>query len=255
MNFHDDNPRTNRPPSPDIEGRGWAWFLDVDGTLLEIETRPDLVIADTRLLDMLDRLNKANKGAVALISGRSLDQLDGIFGQFRLAAAGSHGIEQRFMDGTAVNKATDLPPGLVSRIVAFAEQYPDLLLERKPFSIGVHYRNRPELETTVLEAMEKINAELDNVATLMRGKMLVEVLPTAANKGSAIRSFMRTSPFAGRLPVFIGDDVTDEHGFAVVNEMDGMSIRIGDAAGSAATWQLESVADLRAWLEATLDRR
>ena len=255
MTFHDDNPRTNRPPSPDIGDRDWAWFLDVDGTLLEIEARPDLVIADTRLLDLLDRLNTANDGAVALISGRSLGQLDGIFGQFRLAAAGSHGIEQRFMDGTELNKAADLPPDLVRRVVAFAEQYPDLFVERKPFSIGVHYRNRPELEATVLEAMEKINAELDNIATLMRGKMLVEALPAAANKGSAIRCFMQTPPFAGRLPVFIGDDVTDEHGFAVVNEMDGMSIRIGDAAGSAATWQLESVADLRAWLEATLERR
>jgi trehalose 6-phosphate phosphatase len=101
--------------------------------------------------------------------------------------------------------------------------------------------------------MEKIHAELDNDARLMRGKMVVEILPAVASKGSAIRSFMQTVPFEGRLPVFAGDDVTDEYGFDVVNELGGMSIRIGDAAGSAAKWQLRNVADLRAWLQSAVD--
>ncbi|MEX2123781.1 MAG: trehalose-phosphatase [Woeseia sp.] len=243
----------SRPPSPDIANHQWAWFLDVDGTLLEIEARPDLVIADRYLLDLLDSLNRACDGAVALISGRSLDQLDAIFGQLKLAAAASHGLEQRWMDGTLVNEAKAIPAGSISRVVDFAERHPGLLVEYKPFSIGVHYRSRPELEATVLEALEKICAELDNDARLMRGKMLVEILPAAANKGSAIRSFMQTHPFEGRLPVFIGDDVTDEYGFAVVNELGGMSIRVGDAAHTVAAWQLDSVADLRAWLKSTLD--
>jgi trehalose 6-phosphate phosphatase len=103
--------------------------------------------------------------------------------------------------------------------------------------------------------MEKIHAELDNDARLMRGKMVVEIMPAGANKGSAIRSFMQTRPFEGRFPVFVGDDVTDEYGFAVVNELGGLSIRVGGAAGSAAQWQLGNVADLRAWLKAAADVR
>jgi trehalose 6-phosphate phosphatase len=242
-----------RPPLPHISGQRCAWFLDVDGTLLEIEARPDRVTADVQLLRLLEDLAGISGGAVALVSGRSLDQLDRIFKHYRLPAAASHGVERRLPDGTVENTATEVPPGSLARITAFAAQHPGLLVERKPFSVGLHYRARPELEDIVLEAMEKIHAELDNDARLMRGKMVVEILPAVASKGSAIRSFMQTVPFEGRLPVFAGDDVTDEYGFEVVNELGGMSIRIGDAAGSAAKWQLRNVADLRAWLQSAVD--
>jgi trehalose 6-phosphate phosphatase len=243
----------SRPPSPDIADHHWAWFLDVDGTLLEIESHPDLVTADTRLLFLLDSLSKAYDGAVALISGRSLEQLDDIFGSFKIAAAASHGLERRMPDGTVELQARKIPARSVDRIMAFAERHRGLMVERKPFSIGIHYRNRPELEDAVIDAMEKIHAELDNGFRLMRGKMVVEILPEEADKGSAIRAFMSASPFKGRLPVFVGDDVTDEHGFAVINELGGMSIRVGNSAGSAAKWRLENVADLRTWLQSALD--
>jgi len=243
----------SRPTSPDIADHHWAWFLDVDGTLLEIESRPDLVTADTRLLFLLDSLSKAYDGAVALISGRSLDQLDEIFGSFKIAAAASHGLERRMPDGTVTMQARKIPARSVDRIMAFAERHQGLMVERKPFSIGIHYRNRPELEDAVIDAMEKIHAELDNGFRLMRGKMVVEILPEGADKGSAIRAFMSAFPFKGRLPVFVGDDVTDEHGFAVINQLGGMSIRVGNCAGSAAKWRLENVADLRTWLQSALD--
>jgi trehalose 6-phosphate phosphatase len=242
-----------RPPLPHTADRHWAWFLDVDGTLLDIEADPDLVTADARLLRLLDGLNRNYGGAVALVSGRSLAQLDRIFGAQQLAAAASHGLEQRWPDGTVLNRASAAPKDSARRVIQFAERHAGLVVEQKPFSIGLHYRARPELEGAVLDAMEKINAELDNGARLLRGKMVVELLPSVADKGSAIRSFMQACPFEGRLPVFIGDDVTDESGFAVVNEIGGMSIRVGDATGSAARWQLRNVADLRAWLQAAAD--
>jgi trehalose 6-phosphate phosphatase len=242
-----------RPPSPDIANHHWAWFLDVDGTLLEIEARPDLVSADSRLLSLLDRLINAYGGAVALISGRSLKQLDEIFDGSNIAAAASHGLERRLPDGPVEKTADEIPAQLVDRITAFAEQHEGLVVEQKPFSIGVHYRKRPELEGAVVHAMEKINEELDNDSKLMRGKMVVEIVPEVANKGSAIRWFMGTAPFKGRLPVFVGDDLTDEYGFAVVNELGGMSIRVGRSADSAAKWQLDNVADLRCWLQSALD--
>jgi trehalose 6-phosphate phosphatase len=239
-----------RPPLPHTDDRHWAWFLDVDGTLLEIEAYPDLVTADARLLRLLQDLGSNYGGALALVSGRSLEQLDRIFGGLMIAAAASHGLQQRLPDGTVLNRASEVPPGSLRRITQFADRHPGLVVEQKPFSVGLHYRARPELEPAVLEAMEKIHAELDNDLRLMHGKMVVEIMPTGANKGSAIRSFMQTRPFEGRLPVFVGDDVTDEYGFAMVNELGGMSIRIGSAAGSAAKWQLRDVADVRAWLKA-----
>jgi trehalose 6-phosphate phosphatase len=245
--------RMRRPPLPDTANRRWAWFLDVDGTLLEIEAYPDLVTADTRLLGLLERLRSNYGGALALVSGRSLEQLDRIFGHVTLAAAASHGLEQRLPDGTVLNRAGEVPSGALRRITEFAERHAGLVVEQKPFSVGLHYRARPELEEAVLEAMEKIHAELDNDVRLMHGKMVVEIMPAGAHKGSAIRAFMRASPFEGRLPVFVGDDVTDEYGFAAVNELGGMSIRVGAAAGSAAKWQLTDVADLRAWLKAAAD--
>jgi len=245
----------HRPPPPHAADRHWAWFLDVDGTLLEIEAYPDLVTADARLLRLLQDLRSNYDGALALISGRSLDQLDRIFGALRLAAAASHGLQQRLADGTVLNKASEVPSGSLRRITELADRHPGLVVEQKPFSVGLHYRARPDLEATVLEAMEKIHSELDNGVRLMHGKMVVEILPAGANKGSAIRSFMQTRPFRGRLPVFVGDDVTDEYGFAVVNELGGLSIRVGSAAGSAAKWQLRNVADLRAWLRAAADVR
>jgi trehalose 6-phosphate phosphatase len=245
--------RMRRPPLPHTADCHWAWFLDVDGTLLELEADPELVTADESLLGLLDRLSGTYGGAVALISGRSLEQLDRIFGHDRLAAAGSHGLEQRLPDGKVLHRAPEITPDSVDRVVDFAGRNRGLVVERKPFSVGVHYRARPELEAAVLKAMEKINAELDIDSLLMRGKMIVELVPAVANKGSAIRSFMESAPFAGRRPVFIGDDVTDEYGFAVVNELAGLSIRVGNAEGSAAEWQLQNVAELRAWLRSAAD--
>lgn len=244
-----------RPPLPDSALHEWAWFLDVDGTLLEIEARPDLVRADEPLIRLLQGLCSAYGGAIALISGRSLEQLDTIFGDCRLAAAGSHGVEQRLPDGTLVTEQTGVADGAAARVRDFANGHPGLLVEQKPYSVGVHYRARPELEATVIDAMERIRSESDGDAKLMRGKMVVELLPAAANKGSAIRSFMNAAPFAGRLPLFVGDDVTDEYAFDTVNELGGMSIKVGSAADSLAAWQLQNVADLRDWLQSALDAR
>src|SRR5690606_9571979 len=113
------------------------------------------------LLELLGRLGSNYGGAVALISGRSMDQLDRIFGHYKPAAAASHGLEQRLPDGQVVYRTSEITPDSVSRVVAFAERNPGVIGEQKPFSVGVHYRARPELESVVLEAMAKINAELD----------------------------------------------------------------------------------------------
>jgi trehalose 6-phosphate phosphatase len=241
-----------RPPLPDVGDRHWAWFLDVDGTLLEIERHPDLVTADRSLLRLLKRLSRACDGAVALISGRSLDQLEAIFNPLTLAAGASHGLELRLPDGAVRHAGGAIPEEVIDRLAAFTARRGGLLLERKPLSLSVHYRERPDLERDVVETMEKIHADMGSGLRLLRGKMVVEIAPAAANKGSAIRSFMEMPPFAGRRPVFVGDDVTDEDGFAVVNDLGGLSVRIGNSPETAARWHFAKISELRDWLHGSL---
>lgn len=242
-----------RPPSPRRGDRHWAWFLDVDGTLLEIEQHPDLVTADHGLLELLGRLDECYDGAVALISGRSLAQLDRIFGHRRIAAAASHGLELRANEDDIVLLGETLPAAIVDEISAFAKQHAGLLVERKSRSICVHFRAQPELADEVAARLEKLVAGLDNGFRLQHGKMMVELVPAAAGKGDAIRTFMERQPFQGRRPVFVGDDITDEHGFAAVNELGGLSVLIGAARETSARWRLDNVSRLRAWLGAAVE--
>jgi trehalose 6-phosphate phosphatase len=242
----------DRPPSPHLADHHWAWFLDVDGTLLEIEEHPDLVSADPRLKDLLRQLGEVYDGAVALISGRSLDQLDAIFGPNGIAVAASHGLELRPAKGTVTCLAGAIPVRKAERIAAFVGEHPGLVLERKPFSIGVHFRARPDLAEEVRDTLEKVTAELDGEFKLQHGKMVVELLPLAADKGRAIHAFLAMPPFRGRRPVFVGDDVTDEQGFAVVNELGGLSVRVGHTGETAAKCRLENVSELRVWLRSAV---
>lgn len=242
----------NRPPLPDVGDRHWAWFLDVDGTLLEIEKHPDLVSADRGLLRLLKRLNRACDGAVALISGRSLAQLETIFDPLTLAAGASHGLELRAPDGTVRHMGQPIPEDVIACIAGFVARHEGLLLERKTRSLSVHYRERPELQDEVLRTLEDIHSGMRAGFRLLRGKMVVELTPAAADKGSAIKAFMQMPPFKGRKPVFVGDDVTDEDGFAAINEMGGLSVRIGRAPGSGAHWHFANIAELRDWLHGAL---
>jgi trehalose 6-phosphate phosphatase len=241
-----------RPPLPDVGDRHWAWFLDVDGTLLEIERHPDMVSADRTLLRLLKRLNRACDGAVALISGRSLAQLEAIFDPLTLAAGASHGLELRAPNGAVHHLGQPLPEEAVTHIAEFVAQHEGLLLERKTRSLSVHYRERPELEDDVVRTLKEVHAGLPEGFRLLRGKMVVELTPAAADKGSAIKAFMQMPPFKGRKPVFVGDDVTDEDGFAAVNEMGGLSVRIGKAPGTAARWHFANISELRDWLHGAL---
>lgn len=208
--------------------------------------------ADRRLQELLRHLADVYDGAVALISGRSLEQLDAIFGPLGIAAAASHGLELRPANGPVTNLAQAVPALPSKRIAEFVAFHPGLVMERKPFSIGVHYRARPELAHVVRDQLGRIQTELTDSFKLQQGKMMVELLPLAAGKGSAIRTFMNLPPFHGRRPVFLGDDVTDEHGFTAVNDMGGLSIRIGVCGETAAKWRLANVSETRTWLRSAI---
>ncbi|MGH7111513.1 MAG: trehalose-phosphatase [Stellaceae bacterium] len=242
------------PAPPRLEAQA-ALFLDVDGTLLEIVPRPDLVRVPRRLPTLLTALAARRGGALALVSGRPLGQLDRLFPVWQGAAAGLHGLERRDAKGNLVRTADPAALAALDRLRAplaeFARARPGLFLEDKGETIALHYRDRPQDEAEIRVLAESL-AHAESALRLIAGKMVVEFQPRAANKGAAIAAFMAEPPFRGRRPVFLGDDVTDEDGFAEVNRQGGVSVRVGAPAMTAARYRLGSVPAALQWLGAAL---
>ena len=233
---------------------GWALFLDVDGTLLDIAARPDQV--DTHKVDcaLVEGLQRAAGGALALISGRSLAQLDVMFAPLTLPAAGQHGFERRDVQGKRHRHrfpADRLQPA-ARQIREFASRHAGLVFEDKGASVALHYRLAPQLADAAREAVVKAACLLGGMVEVQGGKMVWELKPAGADKGMAIEEFMREAPYAGRTPVFLGDDITDEYGFRVVNRLEGHSIKIG-AGETGARWRLADPSAARAWLRQWLE--
>jgi trehalose 6-phosphate phosphatase len=202
-----------------------AYFFDVDGTLLELRRRPEEVVADEHLRGLLTRLQSAAGGAVALVSGRSIADLDRIFDPLTLPAAGLHGADIRFPDGSRQTARADLMNEVRPLVAAFAATHDGIWLEDKGATLAIHFRERPELAGDVLAFLSQFQQGRD--LAVQEGKMVVELKSAAHDKGTAIKTLLGQTPFEGRLPVFVGDDLTDEHGFAEVQHAGGVAIRIG----------------------------
>ena len=245
-----ERPRPDSPSPPRLRAADIALFLDVDGTLLEIEREPGAVHVPERLCHTLADLQVATAGALALVSGRSLEQLDRLFSPLRLSAAGLHGLERRGADGEVKRAAPD--PVILERarrrLAAFAEAAPGVLLEDKGLTLALHYRQAPAAARAAVAAAEAAVAASAGALVLLKGKMVCELKPPEVDKGRAIAAFMTEPPFAGRRPVFAGDDVTDEAGFSAINDLGGISIRIGDGRPTAAAFRHEDVAAVQTWL-------
>lgn len=227
-----------------------ALFLDVDGTLLEIANHPDAVRVPGDLRDVLARLARRFGGAVALVSGRSIANIDALFAPLRLPSAGIHGLERRGADAVLYSgHVGPLLSPLRAPLAEFVRAHPGLLLEDKGQSLALHFRNAPACGPTAEALLRALIGPGPSPLELKRGKMVLEVKPGSIDKGTAIAAFMGEPPFAGRRPVFIGDDVTDEDGFVVVNALGGLSIRVGSAeAESAALLRLADEAAVRSLL-------
>jgi trehalose 6-phosphate phosphatase len=240
---------TSPPRPPWLRAADIALFLDVDGTLLEIAPEPGAVHVPARLRRSLERLQSATGGALALVSGRALDQIDRLFAPLRLSAAGLHGLERRNL-GFKIERATPDPTALECarrRLAAFAAANDGVLLENKGLTLALHYRKAAELADAAAAAAGAAVAESRGALVLLHGKMVCELKPPGVDKGRAIAAFLKEPPFAGRVPVFAGDDLTDEAGFVTINQHSGVSIRIGGPP-TAATYRLPSVRALHAWL-------
>ncbi len=242
------------PPLPAPSER-WAIFLDIDGTLVAIAETPQAVQVEPDLLALLERLRQRCDGALAVVSGRALADIDRLLAPLRLPAAGLHGRERRRVDGTLLESGG--PEAIIAPLrpllAAYAEARPGLLLEDKHGSLALHYRLAPAYAASVCRHARRLAAEEPQLRVIF-GRKVVEFQPRGSDKGSAIAAFLAEPPFAGRRPVYAGDDATDEDGFAMVNRLGGLSIKVlnGErrAPASAAQFQLRSVAALHRWLGA-----
>ena len=227
-----------------------ALFLDFDGTLVDIVARPDLTTVPPQLPGLLGDLYRRLEGALAIVSGRPLNDLDRLLSPAVFPAAGIHGVQHRNSSGRIVSRCKcTIPDPVREQTRTLTERDSRLVLEDKGYSMSLHYRLAPEIATTIREDLGKIWESLEPDFSIHSGKMVFELRPAGIDKGSAIEKFMSEEPFMGRHAVFIGDDMTDEDAFAVVNRMDGYSARVGlPDPESAAQFTLDDVADVHAWL-------
>ena len=232
------------------EDRPFGLFLDVDGVLLEIADKPDAVLLPPGLMPILERLIDCCEGAVALISGRSLAFLERMFDPLPVAMAGLHGVERRMPDGKieVLETSETQLDALRKELAGFVSQRPEIGLEDKGMAIALHFRAAPARGAEIFDYLERRLPEIAPNFHIQPGKMVYEVKPHGMDKGAAIELMLERPPFAGRVPVFAGDDVTDEHGFAVVNRLDGISIKVGDGPETLARYHIGSVSEMRDWL-------
>lgn len=240
-------------PMPPALSCHTALFLDFDGTLVALAERPDAVHVAPEVRGLLQELQSLLGGALAVVSGRQLNVLDHLLTPIRLPAAGGHGLQRRDVHGrTAKKQQTRISTQIQHTCFALAEKYPVLLVEDKYAAMSVHYRQAPELEAlcrhTLRQALRQFPA-----LELLQGKSVFEVKPRCVNKGTAIEEFLAEAPFAGRVPVFVGDDFTDEHGFAVVQAEGGITVKVG-LGPTCAAFRLNSSQEVICWLQAFRDQ-
>jgi trehalose 6-phosphate phosphatase len=223
-------------------------FLDIDGTLAEFRRLPEEVVPTPRRTKLLRRLSDRLEGRVAMISGRAMSDMDRITERAVVAASGVHGLEHRRADGEV--EAAPPHPAIAearSAFEALVQAHPRLFLEDKGLGLVLHYRAAPDLKDIANHAAERLAAETG--LALQRGDMMAEVRTPGRNKGHALTAFMAEPPFIGHIPIYIGDDLTDEHAFEAARELGGYGILVGPERQTAARYRLDDVEAVLSWLE------
>jgi len=228
-----------------------ALFLDFDGTLVALAETPEAVHVPPALVPLLGDLHDLLGGALAVVSGRQIDVIDRLLAPLRLPAAGEHGVQRRDADGRMQEQRAPDLKAVLDAANELARVHEGLLVERKHAAIALHYRRAPQLEAVCRGAMARV-IDGQPQLELMHGKFVFEVKLAGINKGVAIDAFMHEAPFAGRVPVFAGDDTTDESGFSVVQPRGGVAIKVG-AGPSQALHRLDSPREVLEWLAAARD--
>lgn len=235
-----------------------ALFLDIDGTLIDLAPTPEHVLVDDDIARLLPALGRLLGGAVALITGRTIRDADALFPGLGFPVAGQHGLERRSADGV-LHAHGEGPPGynwLNGELKALCERHDGLWLEAKGATLGLHYRLAPGLASYVHRTVRALVSTLGAAGAewkLQPGKSIIEIKPAGRDKGAAILDYMAEPPFAGRLPVFVGDDRTDEFGFTAITVLGGWAVKVGPGK-THANHRLRDVAAVRRWLTALLLR-
>jgi len=237
---------------PTLSGGQYAFFFDVDGTLAAIQSRPEAVFIPEQVIAQLQKLSALSQGALALVSGRPIEQLDALAAPWSGPAAGVHGAERRDAEGNLqrISLPVEVEQSLRTELQDAMACWPGTQLEVKGMAFALHYRQAMQHEQDVMRLAEQSVKRFPGLA-LQPGKCVVEIKPAGIDKGAAISDFMQQPPFAGRTPVFIGDDLTDEKGFLAVNARQGVSIKVGEGS-TQAHYRLHDVDAVYGWLERTL---
>ena len=234
-----------------------ALLFDIDGTLIELAPTPDGIIIPPELPRNLLRLSELTSGALALVSGRTIGDIDRITHPVRLIAVGGHGAEMRLSPDGDVLAAPVKPMDshLKRRFTSIGKLSPGILIEDKGYSIAIHYRLAPETEGAIFDAVAAIRADLPEAPIeVLAGKFVVEIKHEGFSKATAVRALMTEPPFAGRTPIFLGDDVTDESVFAIMGDIHGIAYSVGRRAQGVAG-HFDSPHDVRMWLAAMIGDR
>jgi trehalose 6-phosphate phosphatase len=233
-----------RPPARP----GLALFLDVDGTLMDLAPAPDEARLRPDTVPLLARAIESLDGALALVSGRSIDQIDRLVWPLRLPVAGVHGLERRTAQGYRIAHATSRALDPVRQSLRqFADSVPGLLLEDKLLGIAIHYRRVPDMARDVLAAVTAASRQLNDSVSVQTGDMVVEIKAGLRNKGSAVAEFMQETPFNGRKPAFVGDDVTDQDALHWVTGNEGFAVAVGNRV--TGNYRLDGCSEVARWIE------
>ena len=236
-----------RPPA--IDPTTHALFLDFDGTLVELVDDPNNVALAADRVERLDEMTRRLSGALAVVSGRRIGDLDRFLAPLAFAAAGVHGLERRRKPGGEIEflmQPEALDP-VRDALAPTLEANQRLRLEDKGTALVLHYRTAPDLAEAAKSVMRHAADGRDDLI-VMEGDNIVEVHPAGMDKGKALADFMTTAPFEGRIPVYLGDDTTDEFALKIVTEMEGVAIKVGGKE-SVAQYRLADVADVHHWLD------
>lgn len=235
----------DRPPTSLL--RDSSLFLDFDGTLVDLAPTPDAIVVGDDLRPLLARLQAALQGRIALVSGRAVADVRDRIHPLNLAIGGSHGLEH--MRSTGHVDAASAPAGLAQAIAEFRRieaAHEGVLVEEKPAGVALHYRTAPDAEAICLGVAERM-AGVTGLG-IQLGKMVVELKDPRGDKGEALKRFMAEQPFAGTSPVFVGDDLTDEHAFAAASDLGGAGVLVGAERPTSAVYRLDDVTDVLRWL-------
>lgn len=242
------------PPMPTKDDR-WALFIDIDGTLVDLVEHPNLVKIDVYTSALLARLQSKLDGALAILSGRSLSDIDRLLAPLILATGALHGLELRDLIGTQVvmGPPTDMAKKVGRTCIEAASRFEGVWVEEKSgISFAIHYRSSPQLEAKIRDLAIKVAALSEGAYVVQLGDSVAELRPAGTDKGAALRALLGTASFAGRRPVMIGDDFTDETAFEVVKQLGGLSIIVGSRRPTLASYCLDSPSAVIEWLEALI---